>query len=152
MCNFKTTTGSMVSRTANAGKTLTYWKCKLCMATKTHFRWKLLEYCIPNGISQEDHTNTHLQFINDRFCLTCHAWGEIWKLLPTQREQFLNHLADDYAKRNNIMSIKALKAIKQSEHSCMDFVRIQSIMGLKKDKNPLTLISTLDMINNKLQI
>jgi hypothetical protein len=135
---------------AACGKCLTYWKCKYSMARSKHFRWSLLDYSATLGISLEDHTNQKIDFIKNNLRSARQAWKEMRVKVVYMREQFLSEMAEDYAKQYHITEEKSLKAIKQSEHIRWDYQQIRRIVGHKKDKKPLTKITSMDMATQDL--
>lgn len=64
--------------------------------------------------------------------------------------QFLDKLAQDYTNLYHTTAVNAIKAIKQSKPLRRDYLQICQIIGYKKDKNPLTQITTLDRVTKVL--
>jgi hypothetical protein len=103
-----------------------------------------LEHHALLDISVEHHFNQDLKFIQEFLHGARREWKEHRLKAAKIREEFLTDLAHDYTTLHHTSAEKALKAIKNSEKNRYDYQRSCSIVGHKKDKTPLTQITTLD--------
>jgi hypothetical protein len=128
-----------------AGLTLSYWKKKFKMSQNKCFRWHILESLFTRTtISLPDHETTNPDTIRHNLRQARRNWKTIKRQADEIRQQFLKEQAEEHARKRNITSEKALKAIQQAEQSKQTYLQINELIGGKKTKTPLTQIEVTD--------
>lgn len=137
------------------GRTLVYWKRKIKMAKKKHYKWHELSNLRENThISDDDHHNIDTDFIKNSLRQARIQWKSIKKDSRNIRMAFLEERAEEHAAKMHTTKEIALKAILQAEESKRIYSNIRQIAGHQKEKTPLTQndINTPDQPNNSTTI